>query len=125
MKRALAAGTLALVLMVVAPFGIALAGAGALPTPGPGGTGTCQANGQGALLAASAAQAAGFPAEQQVTAVAVAGAESGYDPTATHLNADGSTDFGLWQINSVHHDLLTQGDWRDPAANARMALAVW
>jgi len=65
----------------------------------------------GAQLAASAALAAGFPAEQLVTAVAIAGAESGYDPAATHLNSDGSTDYGLWQINSIHTVLLTQGDW--------------
>lgn len=123
MKRLLTAGVLATALAVGAPFGIALAGAGALPSPSTGGT--CQANGQGAQLAASAAQAAGFPAEQLVTAVAIAGAESGYDPTATHLNTDGSTDYGLWQINSVHAVLLTQGDWRDPGANARMALSVW
>ena len=123
MKRLLAAGALVTALTVGAPFGIALAATGAPPSPGPGGT--CQATGHGAQLAASAALAAGFPAEQVITAVAIAGAESGYDPAATHLNSDGSTDYGLWQINSIHAVLLTQGDWRDPAANARMALAVW
>jgi hypothetical protein len=58
-------------------------------------------------------------------AVAVAGAESGWRSTATHRNRDGSTDFGLWQINSVHADVFASGDWRDPYANARMAHAVW
>ena len=109
MKRLLAAGALVTALTVGAPFGIALAAAGAPPSPGPGGT--CQVTGHGAQLAASAALAAGFPAEQVITAVAIAGAESGYDPAATHLNSDGSTDYGLWQINSIHTVLLTQGDW--------------
>lgn len=124
MKRALLGGALVVSLALVAPFGVAVAGAGATPPAGTAGS-SCQASGQKAQLAASAAAAAGFPAEQLPTAVAIAGAESGYDPTATHLNADGSTDYGLWQINGVHADLLTQGDWRDPAANARMAFAVW
>ena len=60
-----------------------------------------------------------------MTAVAVAGAESGYVPTATHVNGDGSTDYGLWQINSVHAALLASGDWRNPLDNARMAYQVW
>ncbi len=78
-----------------------------------------------AVVAAKAAIGAGFPADQLVTAVAVAGAESGWNATAQHLNANGSTDFGLFQVNSVHADLLASGDWRDPRANARMAYSVW
>lgn len=78
-----------------------------------------------AVVAAKAAIGAGFPTDQLVTAVAVAGAESGWNPTATHVNLNGSIDRGEWQINSVHADLLALGDWRDPLTNGRMAAAVW
>lgn len=81
--------------------------------------------GTGPTLARSAATAAGFPAAQLDMAVAVAGAESGYNPTATNHNTNGSTDYGLWQINSTHADLLGGHDWRDPATNAWMAYQVW
>ncbi len=92
------------------------------------GGGTIPANltdSQVSVVAAKAAIGAGFPADQLVTAVAVAGAESGWDPGATHVNSNGSTDYGLWQVNSVHADLLASGNWRDPQANARMAYSVW
>lgn len=79
----------------------------------------------GAAIAAVAAKHAGFTGTDLVVAVAVAGAESGWNPTATNLNTDGSTDFGMWQINSVHADLLASADWRDPFANAVMAHKVW
>lgn len=36
------------------------------------------------------------------TSVAIALAESGGDAHATHVNTNGSTDRGLWQINSIH-----------------------
>lgn len=74
---------------------------------------------------AHAAQAAGFPTTQLATAVAVARAESGWNPDATHYNTNGSTDFGLWQINSVHTAILATGEWSDPIANAHMAKAVF
>lgn len=53
-------------------------------------------------------------------AAAIALAESGGDPNATHVNADGSVDHGLWQINSVHGALSTL----DPNANARAAVEI-
>lgn len=77
-----------------------------------------------AQLAAYARQA-GFPANQIATAVAVALAESGGRTDATNHNTDGSTDFGLWQINTVHGSLLQTGSWSNPADNARMAYSVW
>lgn len=57
-------------------------------------------------------------------AVAVALAESGGDPSAVNENSNGSTDRGLWQINSVH--LGSNGQLRnyspdtlfDPTVNA-------
>lgn len=75
---------------------------------------------------ARAAAAAGFPKEELVTAVAVAYAESSFNEQATHRNDDGSTDYGLWQINSVHKFAeLSSGAWADPKVNAQLALSVW
>lgn len=73
--------------------------------------------------AAAAAAAAGWTGDDLVTAVAVAGAESGYNPLAE--NPD-STAKGLWQIMMSFHAPKFQGDdWRDPAANARVAHQLW
>ncbi len=75
---------------------------------------------------AAAARAAGFTGIDLVTAVAISLAENQRsDPTATNRNSDGSTDFGLWQINSVHGPLLRKGNWQNPVDNARMAKAVF
>lgn len=75
---------------------------------------------------AQAAFAGGFPRDRVAMAVAVALAESGGNATATNTtNTNGTTDYGLWQINSIHRADLAGGDWRDPAANARMAYAVY
>jgi hypothetical protein len=72
---------------------------------------------------ANAAAAAGWTGNDRVIAVAVALAESGGDPTAQHRNANGSTDYGLWQVNSVHGfpvpELLTV------VGNGRHAHEVW
>jgi hypothetical protein len=72
---------------------------------------------------AAVAKAAGFT--DVTRAVAIALAESGGQTDATNRNNDGSTDYGLWQINSVHADLLRSGTWSNPADNARMAFAVY
>lgn len=76
---------------------------------------------------ARAAKAAGFPDSQLVTAVAVAYAESSFNATAVNRsNSNGSVDYGLWQINSVHgYPEITSGAWRDPKTNAQMAKRVW
>lgn len=75
---------------------------------------------------AKAAHAAGFPDGELVTAVAIAWAESSLDADATHRNGDGSVDYGLWQINSVHQfPEFASGAWRDPKTNAQMAYRVW
>jgi hypothetical protein len=69
---------------------------------------------------------AGFPPEQVTTAVAVALAESGGNTEAVNrANRNGSVDYGLFQINTVHGSLLSSGDKFDPNANARMALTVF
>jgi len=71
------------------------------------------------------AAAAGFSPDQIATATAVALAESGGETTATNRNSNGSTDYGLWQINTIHGQLLNQGDKFNPLDNAKMALAVY
>lgn len=53
-------------------------------------------------------------------AAAIAMAESGGDSAATNHNTNGSTDRGLWQINSIWGALSTF----DPAANAKAAVQI-
>lgn len=50
-------------------------------------------------------------------AVAIAQAESGFDADAVNHNTNGSTDTGLWQINSVHG--YSQSWLKNPANNAK------
>lgn len=72
------------------------------------------------------AAAAGFQGSDLTTAVAVAFAESGGNPESVNrANRNGSVDYGLWQINTVHSDLLNGGSWSDPASNARMAYTLY
>jgi hypothetical protein len=65
----------------------------------------------------------GWSGNDRVIAVAVALAESGGKSDATHTNSNGSTDYGLWQVNSIHGfpaaELLT------PTGNAKAAYSVW
>lgn len=62
-------------------------------------------------------------AAQVATAIALA--ESGGDASATNHNINGSTDYGLWQINSIHSDILSSGQWSDPNSNSQMAYKVY
>ncbi len=73
---------------------------------------------------ANYAAAAGFSGTDLAVAVAIALAESSGNTTATHRNGNGSVDYGLWQINSVHSDLLNSS-WSDGAVNAKMAYAIY
>ena len=63
---------------------------------------------------------AGGNATYAPMAAAVAMAESGGHPNATNRNSNGSTDRGLWQINSVHGAMSTL----DVKANARAAVSL-
>lgn len=74
---------------------------------------------------AVAARSAGFGQNDLATAVAVALAESGGNTTATNANLNGTTDYGLFQINEIHAAILKGGDWRNASDNARMAKAVY
>lgn len=70
---------------------------------------------------------AGFSASAAPIAAAIAMAESSGNPQATNHNTNGSTDYGLWQINSVHSGQFgTPGArWYDPQYNAQMAHTLW
>jgi hypothetical protein len=67
----------------------------------------------------------GFPDNQLATATAIALAESDGHTKETHVNSNGTTDYGLWQINSVHSAVLAGGDWSSPVDNAKMAYQIW
>lgn len=65
-------------------------------------------------------------ASARAVAVAIALAESGGNTAATHTNTNGSTDTGLWQINSVHrgsHPTWTTA-WLKNARNNAAAMAT-
>jgi hypothetical protein len=51
---------------------------------------------------AAALRRAGFPIATIPVMVAVGLAESGGNVHATHVNSNGSTDYGVWQVNSIH-----------------------
>lgn len=73
------------------------------------------------------AKQAGFAGPDLTTAVAVALAESSGRTGATNKNRNGSTDYGLWQINDkAHPDLITDTAlWFSPVYNAQMAFKVY
>lgn len=64
--------------------------------------------------------------KELATAVAVCQAESRAETEAKNdSEPDGSTSYGLMQINSVHSELLATGDWRNPVDNMRMAYSLF
>lgn len=77
---------------------------------------------------AAAWQDAGGNPDHVVVAIAVALAESGGDVNAVSgANWNGTRDYGLWQINSVHFGEFGITDPMqalDPNTNARMAIAI-
>jgi hypothetical protein len=73
---------------------------------------------------AKAAVAAGFRGTSVATAVAVALAESGGDPTQRNTNTDGSIDRGLWQINNKAHPDVTDAEADNPATAAKAAYKI-
>lgn len=62
------------------------------------------------------------------TAYAICMAESGgiADKNNAGLNSDGSTDYGLMQVNSVHADMVggNLASLYDPATNMRVAYSL-
>ena len=78
-----------------------------------------------AAKVAAIAYKAGFRDDDIDIAVAVSRAESGWNPLNTNKNRNGSTDYGLFQINTVNAAILADGNWRDPQENAVMAFKIW
>jgi hypothetical protein len=67
---------------------------------------------------------AGFPQNEIETAVAIALAESSGNIFAVNTNANGTTDRGLWQINSVHKE-YNDIQMFVPDSNAQAAFKLW
>lgn len=79
----------------------------------------------------SASQIAGYAKNAGVTgqniaiATAIALAESGgRTDVVGGPNSNGTYDYGVWQINGSHKDLLSGHDWKDPAQNATMMFTL-
>jgi murein DD-endopeptidase MepM/ murein hydrolase activator NlpD len=72
------------------------------------------------------AAGAGFTGDNLVIAMAVAKAESSWRVDALNYNSNGSTDRGLWQINSVHDKQYPDSArlLSDPAYNAKAAFEI-
>lgn len=66
---------------------------------------------------------AGFGATSLQIAIAIALAESGGNIGATHRNSDGTTDYGVWQINSSHASYVP-AQLLTPAYNASAAYNI-
>ena len=60
----------------------------------------------------------------QATGIAIIAAESGRDPSATHVNTDGSVDRGLWQINNKAHPEVTDAQAFDPVQATAAAFTI-
>ena len=77
-----------------------------------------------AEVAAAAAHQAGFRGDDLVTAVAIAGVESGWNPSARNAGH-----FGLWQIAKSHQGKVPgwdePDDIYDPLLNAQYAFALY
>lgn len=80
----------------------------------------------GAQGVANVLRAAGFPENLVPTFMAIAMAESSWNPNATHRNSNGTIDEGLFQINSVHRGNSWYPQNRmDPLQSAKAALGVY
>ncbi len=81
---------------------------------------------------ASWARRAGWAEKDIPMVIRIAMAESSRSPTATHSNSNGSTDYGLMQINTIHRNdggaidanFFTGGGWKDPVQNLRAAKQI-
>jgi hypothetical protein len=69
---------------------------------------------------------AGFSNSELATGAAIGYAESGFNANAVHHDANGTTDYGVWQINSVHgYPEIASGAWANIATNAQLARRVY
>lgn len=79
----------------------------------------------GYIQLAEMLDAAGFPGgTSQLDGLAIIAAESGRDPNAKHVNTDGSTDRGLWQINDKAHPDVSDATAYDPVLSTHAALSI-
>ena len=94
------------------------------PFTGKGNNPVAQAgvNAQGAEVAAFLHNA-GFTGARLQIAIAIAKAESGWNWSAKHTNANGTSDWGLMQINDVNKP--TDAEKSNPVANAHKALEIY
>ena len=94
---------------------------GCLGAPGPGGP--VVGDPGSAKLCATAARAAGFSGKALVTITAIGMAESSCRPTATNTNTNGSTDYGLFQVNKPVHPEPVEC-LMNPSCNAKAAYRI-
>src|SRR6478735_8012103 len=73
---------------------------------------------------AKAVYDAGFRGEALKTAIAVVYAESGGNELSVNKNANGSEDWGLFQINSIHKAKITKAQALTALANAKFAYTL-
>jgi hypothetical protein len=69
-----------------------------------------------------------FPQEEVVNALKIASKENGAgDPGRTHRNRNGTVDYGLFQINSVHAAKVGGNleKLKDPETNVKVAFQIW
>ena len=92
----------------------------------PGGWPVLQGDGAVLLARAAATTPWGQDPRTLLTAVMVGLQESSGNPRAGNRLSDGRTHQGLWQISSLHQELIARyGDRYNPAANAHMAYDLW
>lgn len=110
----------------------AIAGGAGFGQPGsmtvyPGGQGGGAGWGSGgAQGVANVLRQAGFPESAVPTMMAIAMAESSWNPNATHSNSNGSVDNGLFQINTIHRgNSWYPSNPMDPLQSAIAAFNIW
>jgi len=100
----------------------------AAPSAGVGGAGGLAVVSASVLTGQQAvyfARGAGIPENQVAVCVAIAYAESSLKVAATNYNTNGSTDRGLWQINSIHTAYDAAQLLASPAYNAQAMAAIY
>lgn len=81
----------------------------------------------GAQGVANLMRQVGFPESAIAEGLAISRAESGWNPAAQNrANRNGSTDDGLWQINTIHRNAAYYPkNVRDPLESTKAAFAIW
>lgn len=92
-----------------------------------GGGGSAGWGSGGAQGVANLMRQVGFPESEIATGVAIARAESSWNPNAYNgSNRNGSSDSGLWQINTIHRNApYYPTNLNDPLQSTKAAYAIW